>query len=125
MKSILPATLAAFCLIAAGCGPGPFTNPTATPESTASAVPTLAPTQTATSTEAPSATATLIASATQTLAPTAVTCPKGTVLRPSVNKCYYATRTPKPEIPFCEQFKKATDCTLNGCSWNKKVGLCS
>ncbi len=125
MKPILALTVAAFCMTASGCGPGPLSKPTLTPESTATTVPTFTPTPTDTPTTAPTAIATTTTLPTQTLAPTAVTCPKGTILRPSVNKCFYATRTPKPEIPFCEQFKKASDCISNGCSWNKKVGFCS
>ncbi len=125
MKHVFALIIVAFGLTTAGCGPGPLTNPTPTPTAPATVVPTLTPAPTDTPTLAATATASVAATSTQALAPTAVTCPKGTVLRPSVNKCFYATRTPKPEIPFCEQFKKATDCTSNGCSWNKKVGFCS
>jgi hypothetical protein len=47
------------------------------------------------------------------------------VLRASVNRCFYATRTPKVEIPYCQQFTHKWACIDNGCSWNGKVGLCS
>ncbi len=121
MKPVFVLIVVAFGLTVSGCGPGPLTNPTSTSLAPATAAPTLTPLPTDTPTLAPTETPT----ATQTPAPTAVTCPKGTVLRPSVNKCFYATRTPKPEIPFCEQWKKRTECVANGCSWDKKVGLCS
>jgi hypothetical protein len=105
----------------AGCGSGPLSKPTLTPLPTATSAPTL----TAAPTETPTTAPTPTSIPTQTLAPAAVTCPKGTVLRPSVNRCFYATRAPKPEIPYCEQFAKKSDCTSHGCSWNTKVGFCS
>ena len=108
-------------LFLSACDLGPLSEPTPTPVATATSIPTLAPTATETSTAASTATF----SVTETIAPTAVTCPKGTVLRPSLNKCFYATRTPKPQIPYCEQFAHKVDCINSGCSWNTKIGFCS
>ncbi len=126
MRYILSLASLAICLAAWGCGgPGPLTNPTLTPQATSTSIPTATAAPMDTPTSVPTETSIATATATQMAAPTAAICPKGTVLLPSVNRCFYATRTPKPESPFCEQFKKASDCVSNGCSWNKKVGFCS
>jgi hypothetical protein len=64
---------------------------------------------------------------TATLTSTAVYCPKGTILIPSLGKCYYATRTPKPQgtaAPACASYKNPSACTLNGCSWDKVPSTC-
>jgi hypothetical protein len=63
--------------------------------------------------------------ATETRAPTAITCPKGTVLEPSVNRCFYATRTPKVEEPYCVQFSHKWACINHGCSWSDQTKNCS
>jgi hypothetical protein len=111
------------------CGPGTLRTGTPTPSETAPPLPslTVAPTETAvpTATSTNTATATVTAAATWTPRPAALTCPKGTVLRASVNKCFYATRTPKPEHSYCEDFGKAADCRANGCTWIRKTRSCS
>jgi hypothetical protein len=102
------------------CDLGPLARPTPTPLPTATSTPTLAPT----STDTPTATSTATSFPTQTFTPTAVTCPKGTLLQPSVNKCFYASRTPKPELSYCQHFKYKWACINNGCFWDRTVQLC-
>jgi len=113
----------AVMLLASACGPGELLGSAVTPSPTETTSPTLTLTSTVTSTSTAAATAT--AAATQTLSSTAVICPNGTVLRPSLNRCFYASRTPKPKLDACLSYKKASDCISNGCGWNKKTGTCS
>ena len=106
------------------CNLGPLlweTTPTPTATATASAIPTLAPASTETPTVAP--TAYLIP--TQAPAPTAINCPKGTELRPAENRCFYVTRTPKPQDIYCPEYKNKSGCINHGCTWNAKTGVCS
>lgn len=107
-------------LLTSACGPGGWLGPTVTPSPTETPSPTLSPASTSTATVTPTATET--AAPTQTLAPTAVSCPKGTVLRPSLNKCFYATRTPKPSA--CLKYDDADECLSSGCTWDKKTRTC-
>jgi hypothetical protein len=68
--------------------------------------------------------ATATSTATATFTPTAINCPKGTILIPSLGKCYYATRTPKPKQPAgldCSTISSQSVCTSSGCSWTKGV----
>ena len=109
----------AFLLSACNLGPLLWPTPTAVP--TATSTPTLAPT----STQTPTATSTATFLPTQTPAPTAINCPKGTVLKPSVNRCFYATRTPKPEILYCQHFTHKWACINNGCAWDGVAKSCS
>ena len=110
----------AFVLLACNLGPL-LLEATPTAPATATPIPTLAPT----STETPTAAPTAYFIPTQVPAPTAITCPKGTELRPSVNRCFYVTRTPKPENRYCPQFTHKWSCINNGCSWDAKAGVCS
>jgi len=129
MNRRITLAVAALCLLGSACGPGGLLSNTATPSATSTAIPTL----TSVPTEAPAATATVIATATATATATpspaltaaALACPKGTVLRPSVNRCFYATRTPKPEHSICEDYGKASECRANGCTWIRKTRSCS
>jgi hypothetical protein len=107
-------------LLLPACDLVPLSRPTPTPLPTATSSPTLAPTSTETATVTPTATP----FPTQTPRPTAVTCPKGTVLEPAVNRCFYATRTPKVEEPYCQQFAHKWACINNGCFWDRAVQLC-
>jgi hypothetical protein len=107
-------------LLLSACNLGPLSEPTPTPPATATPSQTPAPT----STETPTVTATAPFFPTQTLTPTAITCPKGTVLLPSVNRCFYATRTPKVEEPYCVQFTHKWACINNGCFWDRSVKSC-
>ena len=104
------------------CNIGPLllgATPTAT--ATASAIPTLAPASTETPTVAPTA----YFMPTQVPAATAINCPKGTELRPSENRCFYVTRTPKPQDIYCPAYTHKSGCINHGCSWNAKTGVCS
>jgi hypothetical protein len=104
------------------CSLGPLlreANPTATP--TATAIPTLAPA----STEAPTVAPTLGLIPTQIPPPTSITCPRGTELRVSENKCFYVTRTPKPEDIYCPEYPNKAGCVKHGCSWNAETGTCT
>lgn len=105
-------------LLLSACDLGPLAPATPTPLPTATSVPSLAPT----STQMPTPTAT--SSPTQTFTSTAVTCPKGTLLNPRVNACFYASRTPKPELSYCQHFKYKWACINNGCFWDRSVQLC-
>jgi hypothetical protein len=57
--------------------------------------------------------------------PTALTCPKGTSLNPSDNRCYFATRTPKPEDIYCPEYGNKSACLKHGCSWNAVKSECT
>lgn len=111
-------------LLLSACDLGPLSKPTPTLMPTATSSPTQAPTSTETPTATSTATTTATATVTETLSPTAVSCPKGTVLLPSLNKCFYATRTPRPEIPYCQQFDHKAACISNGCSWHTTGRFC-
>jgi hypothetical protein len=108
-------------LLFLGCDLGPLSGATPTPPATATPTATVTPPATAT----PTLTSTATFFATYTATPTAITCPKGTVLEPSVNRCFYATRTPRPPEPtYCQHFKYKWACINNGCFWDRTVQLC-
>jgi hypothetical protein len=120
MNRRIALAITAICLSALACSVNPFRKPTATPQPPAAPIIVVPPA----STDTPPAAVTATAAATQTLASTAiVTCPKGTTLNPSLNACFFASRTPKP-LP-CDTWKSPIDCALHACTWTKKTGLCS
>jgi hypothetical protein len=59
-----------------------------------------------------------------TLTPTPLVCPKGTVLDPQKNACFYASPTPEPKAADCTAFGAAAACKNNGCSWDAKTSTC-
>ena len=110
-----------FAFLLSSCDLGPLSRPTATAVATTTSTATATSTSTQTATAAPSSTPL----PTQTFTPTAVTCPKGTVLLPSVNRCFFATRTQRPPEPtFCQHFKYKWACINNDCFWDRTVQLC-
>lgn len=113
--------LISLALVLSACDLGPLSQPTPTPTATATPTATLVPTST--QTPIPSATETLLP--TRTFTPTAVTCPKGTVLLSSLNRCFYATRTPKPPEPsYCSHFRYKWACMNQGCFWDRTNKVC-
>jgi len=100
-------------------GSGPTETPT--PTATASEIPTLAPV----STDTPVVTPTFFLIPTVVPSPTALTCPKGTALNPSDNRCYFATRTPKPVDVYCPEYQNKSACQKHGCSWDAVKAECN
>jgi hypothetical protein len=125
MSRRIALSLALLSVLASACGTGGLRSPTFTPTPTETLTPRPSPTSTPTSTHTNTSTATATATLTQTATATAAICPKGTILHPSVNRCFYATRTPKPEHSYCEDIGKAADCRASGCTWIRKTRTCS
>jgi hypothetical protein len=107
------------------CNLGPLilgTTPTETPTATATTteIPTLAPL----STDTPAVSPTAYLIPTVVPSPTGLTCPKGTALNLSDNRCYYATRTPRPQDIHCPDYANKAACLKHGCTWNPSGGEC-
>ena len=110
------------------CRLGPLilgAGPTATPTATATATETASPTFAPASTEAPTLAPTAFLIPTVVPSPTALTCPKGTSLNLTDNRCYFATRTPKPEDIYCPEYQNKAACLKHGCSWNAVKSECT
>lgn len=124
MNRRFASAVVAVFLLSSACGPGGLLGPTVTPSPTATINPPLSATWTPTFTSTATPTSTATGTPTETLTPTAVSCPKGTVLRASVNSCFYATRTRKPENA-CQDYHTAAECSSHACTWIRKTGTCS